>query len=172
MEEPRAAGIFERHHLAVYRFLRRATGDGAAAEDLTQDVFVRIVRGLDRYEERLRERAWVFRIARNVLLDWHRRTLRLGSELSLDAVAEAASDARQSDDVALQEALQGIREEEREAFLMREVAGLGYEEIAALVEATPDAVRMRIYRARAALRRWLGGSSGGTLTSSRRETVR
>ena len=73
MEPPRAAGLFERHHLAVYRFLRRATGDGPAAEDLTQDVFLRIVRGLDRYEDRLRERAWVFRIARNVLIDRHRR---------------------------------------------------------------------------------------------------
>src|SRR5207247_6418432 len=72
-EAPQAAAIFERNHLAVYRFLRRATGDGPAAEDLTQDVFLRIVRGLDRYEDRLRERAWVFRIARNVLLDRHRR---------------------------------------------------------------------------------------------------
>ena len=171
MEPPRAAGLFERHHLAVYRFLRRATGDGPAAEDLTQEVFLRIVRGLDRYEDRLRERAWVFRIARNVLVDRHRRAMRTDRDLPLAAVPDPASDGRQTEAIALQEALAGLREEEREAFLLREVAGLGYEEIGAVVDATSDAVRMRIYRARAGLRAWLG-ASGGTVVSARRETVR
>ncbi len=171
MEPPRAAGLFERHHLAVYRFLRRATGDGLAAEDLTQDVFLRIVRGLDRYEDRLREAAWVFRIARNVLIDRHRRTLRTVPELSLGSVPDPGGEGSQTEAIALQEALEGLREEEREAFLLREVAGLGYEEIGAVVEATPDAVRMRIYRARAGLRASLGGS-GGTVVGARRETVR
>jgi len=171
MEPPRAAGLFERNHLAVYRFLRRATGDGPAAEDLTQEVFLRIVRGLDRYEDRLRERAWVFRIARNVLIDRHRRTQRTPPDLPLDAVPDPAGDGRQTETIALQEALAGLREEEREAFLLREVAGLGYEEIGPIVDATPDAVRMRIYRARASLRAWLGGSAG-TAVGARRETVR
>ncbi len=170
-EAPQAAAIFERNHLAVYRFLRRATGDGPTAEDLTQDVFLRIVRRLDRYEDRLRERAWVFRIARNVLLDRQRRAQRVRPELSLAAAPEVAVDARQTASLALQEALAGLREEEREAFLLREVAGLGYEEIGAVVEATPDAVRMRIYRARVGLRAWLGGSPG-TVVGVRRETVR
>lgn len=171
MEPPRAAGLFERHHLAVYRFLRRATGDGPAAEDLTQDVFLRIVKGLERYEERLRERAWVFRIARNVLVDRHRRTLRAVPELSLASMPDTTGEGSPTEAIALQEALEGLREEEREAFLLREVAGLGYEEIGAVLDATPDAVRMRIYRARSGLRAWLRGSAG-TVVSARRETVR
>ena len=77
----------------------------------------------------------------------------------------------QTEAVALQEALDALQEEEREAFLLREVAGLGYEEIGTVVGATPDAVRMRIYRARAGLRAWLGGSAG-TVVRARRETVR
>jgi RNA polymerase sigma-70 factor (ECF subfamily) len=72
---------------------------------------------------------------------------------------------------ALQEALASIQGEEREAFLLREVAGLSYEEIAAVVEASPDAVRMRIYRARAGLRARLGGSTR-TVGSARMERVR
>jgi RNA polymerase sigma-70 factor (ECF subfamily) len=157
METPQAAAIFERNHLAVYRFLRRATGDGFSAEDLTQEVFLRVVRGLDRYEDRFREQAWVFRIARNVLLDRHRRARMVRRALSLEAAQNMAVASRQTEAVALQEALDGLREEEREAFLLREVAGLGYEDIGLIVEATPDAVRMRIYRARTALRAWLGG---------------
>ena len=171
MESPEAAGIFERNHLAVYRFLRRSTGDGPTAEDLTQDVFLRIVRSLDRYEDRLREQAWVFRIARNILLDRHRRAQRIRPDLSLAAVPEVAINSDQTAAVALQEALDSLQEGERECFLLREVAGLGYEEIGAVVEATADAVRMRIYRARAGLRAWLGGSAG-TVVRARRETVR
>lgn len=170
-EAPQAAAMFERHHLAVYRFLRRTTGDGSAAEDLTQEVFLRIVRGLDRYDDRLRERAWVFRIARNVLLDRHRRAQRTPPHLPLAAGPEVSVDAGQMAAAALRQALAGIPDEEREAFLLREVAGLGYEEIGAVVEATPDAVRMRIYRARAGLRAVLGGSAG-TVASARRERVR
>jgi len=160
MDIQQAAAIFERHHLVVFRFLRRATGDTSSAEDLTQDVFLRVVRGLDRYEDRLRERAWVFRIARNVLLDRHRRIGRAGLDLSLEAARHVAVEGSQASSVALQEALDSLREEEREAFLLREVAGLGYEEIGPIVEATPDAVRMRIYRARSALRACLGGDAG------------
>ncbi len=171
MKTPQAAGIFERHHLAVYRFLRRATGDGPSAEDLTQEVFLRIVRGLDRHEDRFRERAWVFRIARNVLLARHRRARRVPPGLSLEAAQYMAVDGRQTEAVVLQEALDSLREEEREAFLLREVAGLGYEEIGPIVEATPDAVRMRIYRARTALRAWLGGPAG-TGAHAPKETVR
>src|SRR5207247_181630 len=91
-------------------------------------------------------------------------------ELSLAAAPEVALDARQTASLARQEGLEGLREEEREAFLLRAVAGLGYEEIGAVVEATPDAVRMRIYRARVGLRAWLGGSPG--TVGVRRETVR
>src|SRR5207247_8866820 len=120
-EAPQAAAIFERNHLAVYRFLRRATGDGPAAEDLTQDVFLRIVRGLDRYEDRLRERAWVFRIARNLLIDRHRRTLRAGPDLSLDALPDPAGDRGPPEAIARQEARAGLREEERAAVLLRGV---------------------------------------------------
>ena len=165
MEAPQAAAIFERNHLAVYRFLRRATGDGVAAEDLTQEVFLRVVRALSGYEDRLRERAWVFRIARNVLVDRHRRSLRSRPALPLDTARDVIVDGPSAEAVGLQEALENLADHEREAFLLREVAGLGYEDIGRIVEATPDSVRMRIYRARRALRACLGGGVPG-------ETVR
>ena len=72
MSAPDPARLFDRHHLAVFRFLRRMTGSPSVAEDLTQEVFLRVVRGLDGYDERSREVSWIFRIARNVLVDRHR----------------------------------------------------------------------------------------------------
>jgi RNA polymerase sigma-70 factor (ECF subfamily) len=156
MSLPDAAALFDRHHLAVFRFLRRMTGDVATAEDLTQEVFLRAVRGAVGYEERERERAWVFRIARNVLIDRQRAETRAPESLPIEDRATYARPAVQVLAVALDQALARLPEDEREAFLLREVGGLGYEDIAHATGATPDAARMRIYRARLALRAALG----------------
>jgi RNA polymerase sigma factor (sigma-70 family) len=84
MSVPDPAGLFDRHHLAVFRFLRRMTGSSSAAEDLTQEVFLRVVRGAERYEERTREISWVFRIARNVLVDRHRAEARAPERIAIE----------------------------------------------------------------------------------------
>jgi RNA polymerase sigma-70 factor (ECF subfamily) len=152
MDRPSAESLFESHHRAIFRFLSRQTGDRRLAEDLTQETFLRVVRGLERFEPRERDLAWLFRIARRLLSDRRRDDSRRPT-----LVPEAASQPSASGDTAdlrlrLGEALTEVPEAEREAFLLREHGGLGYEEIAALTGVTPDAVRNRIHRARSALR--------------------
>jgi RNA polymerase sigma-70 factor (ECF subfamily) len=127
----------------------------ADAEDLTQEVFVRVLRGLDSYEERQLERAWVFRIARNVWLDHWRARRRAPPELIVELDAAVTTAPPQEDRLALEQALDRLQDAEREAFVMREMGGLGYAEIAEATGATPDAVRSRIHRARLALRQAL-----------------
>jgi RNA polymerase sigma-70 factor (ECF subfamily) len=150
--------MFDRHHLVVFRFLRRMTGSVSLAEDLTQEVFLRVVRGIGEYEDRSREVSWIFRIARNVLIDRHRAQASAPTATGLDEAAREAIRPAQMLGVALDEALSRLGPEEREAFLLREVGGLGYGEIAEATGATPDAARMRIHRARVALRKVLGAS--------------
>jgi RNA polymerase sigma-70 factor, ECF subfamily len=154
---PTALDLFERHHLAVFRFLRAARLPVPDAEDLAQEVFLRVLRALPTYEERQTERAWVFRIARNVWLDHLRARSRAPAAVPADGGLSLAIPARQATRAALDEALSRLGDGEREAFLLREVAGLGYAEIAAASATTPDAVRSRIHRARLALRQTLGG---------------
>ena len=156
MSRADAAAIFDRHHLAVFRFLRRMTGRASVAEDLTQEVFLRVVRGAATYEERERELSWVFRIARHVLVDRHRAETRAPAAIAIEDGGPFAVPALQPVGFAIDEALVRLPDAEREAFLLREVAGLGYAEIAGITGATPDAARMRIHRARIALRAALG----------------
>jgi RNA polymerase sigma-70 factor (ECF subfamily) len=158
MTAPDPTRLFDRHHRAVFRFLRRMTGSPSLAEDLTQEVFLRVVRGLDGYDERSREVSWIFRIARNVLIDRHRARVRSPPDGSLQDAAVVSRPATQILTAILDEALARLPEEDRAAFLMREVGGLGYDDIAEASGATPDAARMRIYRARLALREALGPS--------------
>jgi RNA polymerase sigma-70 factor (ECF subfamily) len=151
-----AAGLFARHHLPVFRFLRRLVGSTDRAEELTQDVFVRVVAALPNYEARDRERAWIFRIARTVLVDDTRRRHARVPDAAGDDLSEAPpARPRQPMRAELDEALAVLPSQEREAFLARELGGLSYDEIASATDSTPDAVRSRIFRARCALREHL-----------------
>jgi RNA polymerase sigma-70 factor, ECF subfamily len=144
------ADLFDRHGRAVRHYFRAATGSAELAEDLAQDVFVRVVRGAGEYEPRERERAWLFQIARNILLDYRRR---LAARPSSSGVpAEPVVPATQALSTDLDSALARLPDTERDAFLLAELGGLTYDEIARALQITVPAVRSCIYRARLALR--------------------
>jgi RNA polymerase sigma-70 factor, ECF subfamily len=143
--------MFERHHLAIYRYLLRMIGSRERAEELTQDVFLRALKAADGYEERSSERAWLFRIAHNLRLDEARRIQRTPPMSPVDDVAPAAP-AQQALRASLMQALAMLPDEEREAFVLAEVVGMSYVEIADACAVTTAAIRSRIYRARMQLR--------------------
>ena len=145
--------MFERHGSAVRRYLRRLTGHPETANDLAQDVYLRVVRGAARYEPREREQAWLFRIARNVFFD-HEKARRRAPQ-SLDAPAEPAAAPAQAVRLDLDRALQRLDPVDRDAFLLCELGGLRYDEIAPQLGLIVAAVRTRIYRTRLALREML-----------------
>jgi RNA polymerase sigma-70 factor (ECF subfamily) len=145
------ASLFERHRLPVYRFLRRLLRDGAVAEDLTQETFLRALSG--RYHADGRERAWVFQIARNLARDHVRAGARRPALVELRDVANGGDFTRATE---LDAALAALGEEDREVFLLKEIGGLSYSEIADACDLTPDAVRSRLHRTRLILRSALG----------------
>ena len=94
-------------------------------------------------------RGWLFQIARNLALDHHRRGQR---RPPAEPLTDTARPASQDTGAEVNEALASLADVDRDVFLMREVAGLGYDEIATACGLTPDAVRSRIHRARLQLR--------------------
>ena len=143
-----AEGLFGSHHHKVFRYLCRAVGRADAARDLTQEVFLRAARS--HAATNGDGRAWLFQIARNLVLDHYRSRARHPEPAALRDLASRP--ASQDVGVAVNEALATLDPLDRDVFLMREVAGLGYEEIALACELTPDAVRSRIHRTRLELR--------------------
>jgi RNA polymerase sigma factor (sigma-70 family) len=144
------AELFEHYHLAIYRYLLRATGRKDIAEDLTQEVFLRVLRGAETCDPGDGARAWLFRITRNRLIDHWRHASRNPVDAALPA--ECSREAGHDLGLALREALQLLPEADRDAFLLRVVGGLGHEEIAAISGTSAASARSRIYRARSALR--------------------
>jgi RNA polymerase sigma-70 factor (ECF subfamily) len=150
-----AAGLYDAHRDAIFRYLCRTIGHAEPARDLTQEVFLRVTRSPLPDADAGGLRAWVFTIARNLALN-HRRDARLRPPAPAAAAAPTAP-AVQELAVAIREALDALAELDRDVFLLREMAGLTYEEIAAACALSADAVRARLKRTRQALRASLDG---------------
>jgi len=151
--ETTAADLFERYHATAYRFFRRATGSHDIAQDLTQELFLRVFKHVKAYKAG-HEAAWIFRISRNLLLD-HRRK-HPPPHVGLTEAKGLGTQATQVLAFGLSEALDLLSESDREVFELREVAGLSYAEVAQVCDTTIENVRSRVCRARCRLRGLLG----------------
>jgi RNA polymerase sigma factor (sigma-70 family) len=152
--------IVRTHSARVYRLAYRLTGNPHDAEDLTQEVFVRVFRSLSSYTPGTFE-GWLHRITTNLFLDWARRKQRIRFEGLADEMAhrlpgseptpaEAFDDSHLDDDV--QAALKALPPEYRAAVVLCDIEGFSYEEIAATLGVKLGTVRSRIHRGRAQLR--------------------
>jgi RNA polymerase sigma factor (sigma-70 family) len=148
------------HGARVYRLAYRLTGNRPDAEDLTQDVFVRVFRSLHRFQPGTFE-GWLHRITTNLFLDNARRR----QKIRFDGLAEGSAerlpsalpepsdqlaDADLDHDVAA--ALAALAPEFRAAVVLCDIEGLSYEEISAVLDVKIGTVRSRIHRGRAQLR--------------------
>jgi RNA polymerase sigma-70 factor (ECF subfamily) len=154
------ASIVAEHSARVYRLAYRLTGNRQDAEDLTQDVFVRVFRSLDSFEPG-NFAGWLHRITTNLFLDRARRATRIrmdgfaeGAEsqlLGTDVVPEdAVHDAGFDPDV--EAALASLPEKFRVAVVLCDIEGLSYDEIADVLGVKVGTVRSRIHRGRTQLR--------------------
>ena len=147
------------HSARVYRLAYRLTGNQHDAEDLTQEVFVRVFRSLHDYQPGTFE-GWLHRITTNLFLDMVRRRARIRFEgLPEDAErikGREATPAQVYDDTHLdhdvQTALDALLPEYRAAVVLCDIEGLTYEEIADVLGIKLGTVRSRIHRGRTQLR--------------------
>ena len=152
--------IVETHSDRVYRLAYRLTGNRPDAEDLTQEVFVRVFKSLDTFTPGSFE-GWLHRITTNLFLDQVRRRQRIRFDTLSDArVAVLAGNepnpqesmAEHTFDDDVEVALAALPPDFRVAVVLCDVEGLSYEEIADIMGAKLGTVRSRIHRGRAMLR--------------------
>lgn len=145
-----------RHQDALYRLALRLVGNAEDAQDALQDSLLDAWRRLDRFRGDAAFTTWAYRIVTNRCLDLLRRRR---ETVGIEAVSErlAAPDAPERTAevdaglAALRVALQGLPDEQRACFVLRELEGLGYAEIGEITGASETAVRGRIHRARQTL---------------------
>jgi RNA polymerase sigma-70 factor (ECF subfamily) len=155
--------LYRNHRGAVYRFLRRDLGR-LEAEDATQTAFAQAYSAYLRGTRPERPRAWLLTIAENLRRRGFRGRRLRGAELTLD---EALTPARDPDErvADLREALETLPLNQRAALVLREVAGLSYDEIARSLRLSVGSVQMLLFRARRSMREELAVTSRRGLTA-------
>ena len=167
--------LMQRYHGRLVRILRHVAGSDESAEDLAQDVFLRVFRARASYQPSAKFSTWLFHIAHNVASNAIRDRKRrkevqvygtTGSQsaiLSLDQMAMASSGAmpvRRLDKVERAEmvrlAVESLSERQRMALLLCKFEGLSYQEIAEAMELSVQAVKSLLSRARVNLKQILG----------------
>jgi RNA polymerase sigma-70 factor (ECF subfamily) len=154
--------LFDRHQASVVRFCYRFVGDAAVAEELAQDVFVKLYRSAGAYRPSARFKTFLFRVATNHCLNELRRPARRGERVetpmddeglptALDTAAGEATpqhalEAKEAER-AVSRALEAMSTRERAAFTMCRFEGLAYKDIAFALDASEAAVKSLIHRA-------------------------
>jgi RNA polymerase sigma factor (sigma-70 family) len=149
-----ATRLFQRWSNPLLRFTGRMLGDPAEAEEVTQDVFLKVIARAGQYDGRASVASWLFAIAANACRDRLRRSVRRPS-VPLEAVAEAPEPGLPVDvrlverqrREAVRRALSRLSDEQREVLVLARYHGLPYAEIARALSISEGAVKTRVFRA-------------------------
>lgn len=149
--------LFERHHLALFRYLLHFTRNRAVTEDLVQDVFFRVLKYAATFDSAHSFKTWLYQLARNAHFDAIRKRRPeadpdlLATYRSADPMPEELF-SRKQDVRLLQRALASLPEDKRDVLLLSRFHDMRYEDIATLLQCEVGAVKVRVHRALRQLR--------------------
>jgi RNA polymerase sigma-70 factor (ECF subfamily) len=155
--EPRS--LIEAEIPRLRRYARALVRDHDRADDLVQDTLLRAVAKIHLWQPGTDLRAWLFTLMHNQYVNIVRRSVREGSQMSVDAVMELGKAPNQQDSLALRDlrnALDRLPEEQRAVVLLIGLEGMGYDEAAEILNVPTGTIRSRLSRAREALREMMG----------------
>ena len=153
-----ASVLFERYHKKIFNFLARMTMDRALAEDLTQNVFLRMIKYRHTYREGNRYQSWIYQVARNVFSDHYQAHKNRRSDfMTIDKISDAMMDPEEGTEQVerekiLHRSMARLTEEQRELLVLTRFQQMKYEEVAVLMETTVANIKVKVHRAIAKLR--------------------
>ena len=164
-----ASEIYDRYSTRMYNFTYRFLRNSEAAEDATQEVFVKMLKHANQFNGEAKLSTWLFSIAAN----WCRDYLRKGDNKPKDSdevlvtLPASATDSplhrleQRENEIRIQKALAVLTPDQREAILLSRYQGLSYAEIAQISGCSEGAVKTRVFRAMETLKKTLTGEGSG-----------
>jgi RNA polymerase sigma-70 factor (ECF subfamily) len=151
--------IWRSYHENLHSFILSRVGDVATADDILQDVFVRIHTGIDTLEDCGKLQSWIYQITRNAIIDHYRnkkKTIELPETLE-EGEEELINRAREDIDECLMPMVESLPEPYREAVLMSEIEGKTQKEVAEMQGITLSGAKSRVQRGRGMIKEMMLG---------------
>jgi RNA polymerase sigma-70 factor (ECF subfamily) len=154
-----AAMLFERYNTRIFNFLAKMTMDRELAEDLTQNVFFRIIKYRASYREGLLFQSWIYQVARNVFSD-HYQTHKKNRKEYVDVekigehLREEEGTEQDEREKILSQSLARLDDEQREVLVLTRFQQLKYEEVAVIMGTTVANIKVKVHRAISKLRKY------------------
>lgn len=149
----KASLLFERYHKRIYNFLARMSMDRELAEDLTQNVFLRLIRYRNSYREGAKFQSWIYQVARNVFADHYQANKsRFSNYVDVEKIEDRMADTNEIDEMdekekILHRSLAKLTEEQRELLVLTRFQHMKYEDVAAIMDTTVANIKVKIHRA-------------------------
>lgn len=148
------AALFERYQVKLYNFFLRLTYSASVSEDLTQNVFERMLRYRYSYQETMPFKAWMYQIARNIKADYFKHKKDVVADFSVLEQISSQKDAPIHQQIEAQETLQSLAkamthlsEEQKEILVLTRFQKMKYAEVATLLNCSEGAVKVKVHRA-------------------------
>jgi RNA polymerase sigma-70 factor (ECF subfamily) len=152
--------LFERYNRRIFNFLARMTMDRALAEDLSQNVFLRMIKYRNSYREGARFQSWIYQIARNVFSDHYQAHKNKYSDfVDVDNIKDNMPDHEETEtqdekEVLLHRSMARLSNDQREVLVLTRFQQMKYEEVAALMDTTVANIKVKVHRAIIKLREY------------------
>jgi len=151
--------LFERYHVKLYNFMLKLTFDRAISQDLTQNLFYRIIKYRHTYKEDHSFKSWIYQLARNVHIDYykqHKKTSELYSQVEeYDVNMATEPDTFNEEEYErLDRALAKLSPDQKEIIVLSRFQGLKYEEISTIQSLSVPAIKVQVHRAIKQLRQF------------------
>jgi RNA polymerase sigma factor (sigma-70 family) len=149
-ELQQASVLFQRYHKRLFNFLARMTPDRDTAEDLTQNVFLRMLKYRNSYRTGAKFQSWIFQVARNVFSDFYQEVKSKSNvvkmEIIPDKIDESTTDMEQQEQL-LHRSLQRLPDDQRELLVLTRFQHMKYEEVADIMNTSVANIKVKVHRA-------------------------
>lgn len=149
----KASELFELYNKQLYNFFVKITYDRDLAHDLTQNVFLRLIKFRHTYREEMRFKPWIYQIARNVFADHYRKNKTMKNDnVDVETMGDRLEDfdetvVRNEQERILYLSMDRLKVEDREILLMSKFQKMKYEEISQVLDTSVSAVKVKVHRA-------------------------
>src|SRR5688572_20022453 len=153
-----ASLLFERYNKRIFNFLARMTMDRDVAEDLTQNVFLRLIKYRNSYKEGSKFQSWIYQVARNVFSDHYQSVKNKKADfVDVEKMGDRMADNDESErmdeqEKLLQRSMSMLSEEQRELLVLTRFQHMKYEEVAVMMDTTVANIKVKVHRAIGKLR--------------------